>query len=262
MTEKQREAAYKEIAARYLEEYGSSLHQELAELNKAPPYNTTRLDSLVKTGISKKPGRNPWQPVLLVAAMAAVVGLVVWAIPKDDSILYNGDMTMASSAAMDESATSEAAQEALPEEAPADAPETAADAQADVQEPETGGGPMTGGDSGAASSWAADKEVPAIPISFELPANLWVQDAEQDVGQSVYYLGDTGLDDVVMTMELSDELYVRDDLEELTLGDDIVYGVSYPEYNLLTFQKEDIVYTLTCKYDAETILSLGESILM
>lgn len=257
MTEKQREAAYKEIAARYLEEYGSSLHRELAALEQSPPYNTTRLDSLVKVGVSQK-GRNPWQPVLWVATMAAVIGLVVWAIPKDDSILYNGNMTTASSAAMDEGASSEAAQEAAPE-AGEDA--VMEEAPADAQDAATQGGIMTGGGD-AADSLAAHKEAPVIPISFELPANLWVQDAEQDVGQSVYYLGDTGLDDVVMTMERSNELYVRDDLVEITVGDAVAYGVSYPEYSLLTFYKEDIVYTLTCKYNAETILSLGESILM
>lgn len=101
-----------------------------------------------------------------------------------------------------------------------------------------------------------------IPLSFTLPPEFQVGDTKLDNGKSVYYLSNRWLDDVVMTLEVSEEGVFRDGLTQIEIGGVMTYGMSGPDYCLLTFEKEEVVYVLTCKHDINTLVSLGQSILV
>lgn len=101
-----------------------------------------------------------------------------------------------------------------------------------------------------------------IPLSFELPDNLSVENSELDNGKTIYYLHNTQLDDVVMTLEKTTaENVAHDGLVEIQINQSTAYGMSGPDYNLLTFQKEDIAYVLTCEHDINTLIGLSKHIL-
>jgi len=103
-----------------------------------------------------------------------------------------------------------------------------------------------------------------LPLSFTIPDRFSVMSVEQDVNKTVYRLNDNKLDDVVITLERSGDLSRYDTLTELTIRGNSAFGSSGNGYNLLTFKDEgsDILYVLTCKYDINTLVLMGNSIMV
>ena len=99
-----------------------------------------------------------------------------------------------------------------------------------------------------------------IPLSFSLPENLSVADTELDNGQSVYYLSDRYEDNVVMTLEKTD-FEPGEGLTAIRINGSAAYTRATADYQLLTFRKDGVLYTLTCRYELGTLLKLGEQIL-
>lgn len=99
-----------------------------------------------------------------------------------------------------------------------------------------------------------------IPLSFSLPENLSVADTELDNGQSVYYLSDRYEDNVVMTLEKTD-FEPGEGLTAIRINGSAAYTRATADYQLLTFCKDGVLYTLTCRYELGTLLNLGEQIL-
>jgi len=203
---------FRQIAGQYVEQYGQSLKQELAELKKsASPSVTPGLDRRVKRGI-RAPDRK--RNIRIIGALAACLALVLL-IPR--LALLSEPRSTSSEAPMEQS-------EAITEEG-----------QSAVME--------------------------IIPLSFALPDNLSVENVKLDQGKSVYFLNNTQLDDVVMTLEMTPGYIAHEGLVEIKISQSTVYGVSGPDYNLLTFQKEGVAYVLTCKHDINTLIALSRSIL-
>lgn len=100
-----------------------------------------------------------------------------------------------------------------------------------------------------------------LPLNFALPANFTVAGKELDNGKSVYYLSDANLDDVVMTMELDPLEDVFAGLKLLTINNSQAYYKYSRDFSMLAFEHDSITYVLTCKYDVNTLIPLGEAIL-
>ena len=83
---------------------------------------------------------------------------------------------------------------------------------------------------------------------------------EQDGEKTIYHLDDSMLDDVVITLERSGDISRYDTLTEIPIGGRNAFGSSGNGYNLLAFVDEDsdILYVLTCKFDINTLVLLGE----
>lgn len=121
---------------------------------------------------------------------------------------------------------------------------------------------LTGPSSKGPDSTLTPSESPApIALSAPLPQGFTQQGFEQDQGQSIYYLEQQALDHVVMTLEHGDLLSDTRGLIPVKLGDATVYGAQTDSYNLLTFAKDGVVYTLTCRYDINTLTALAEAII-
>lgn len=124
----------------------------------------------------------------------------------------------------------------------------------------------SGGMSSSAASSAASSMAPAeaqpLPLTFALPGQFSVAGVELDQGKTVYTLDNSQLDPVVMTLEQNADTAFLETLTPLTLEGRQVYGLSEDRYQLLAFEQEGILYTLTCQHDLNTLAELGRSILL
>lgn len=231
-----REQFYKRAAAEYAESYGAELRRELEELEQSGAvYVTPGLDRRVMNAVGreKRVRRGRWIGLLAAGIALAVI------VP---GVLRQRELGIAGSGSSAQAAPEAAAQQAEPElELDEAAPEPDQDA------------------GGIAESRASSLE--PIPLSFELPGNFSVAAFEQDYGKSVYTLANTELDDVVLTLEYSGPEASFDGFVEIGIGDNTAYGRSTPDYSLLMFEKRDIVYTLSCRYDINTLVGLSKKIL-
>ena len=87
-----------------------------------------------------------------------------------------------------------------------------------------------------------------------------MENCKQDLGQTIYYLKDQQEDDVIMTLEKG----ALPDVSALTrysVDGYAAYGRETADYQLLLFQKDGILYTLTCRYRMDTLLQLAKNIL-
>lgn len=100
-----------------------------------------------------------------------------------------------------------------------------------------------------------------IPLSFTLPPQFTQTAFEQDREKSIYYLDDALKDNVVMTLVNASDIPERDALTKLQIGGTDVYAASEEGYRFLTFVSDGVLYELTCQYDINTLLLLGEAIL-
>ena len=100
-----------------------------------------------------------------------------------------------------------------------------------------------------------------IPISFTLPQNLSVADSNLDRGQSVYALDNTDGDHVVMALEKNAGLPDITELRSVTINGQEAYALQRADYQFLVFEKDNVTYTLTCRYQIDTLVSLGKNIL-
>lgn len=100
------------------------------------------------------------------------------------------------------------------------------------------------------------------PIAFtaSLPANLSISDTRQDRGQTIYYLKDTRGDDVVMALERA-ELPDTQGMQVRRINGTAVYTEETADYAVLIFRRGGVVYTLTCRYELNTLLTAAEKIL-
>lgn len=231
-----REQFYKRAAAEYAESYGAELRRELEELEQSGAvYVTPGLDRRVMNAVGreKRVRRGRWIGLLAAGIALAVI------VP---GVLRQRELGIAGSGSSAQAAPEAAAQQAEPEfELDEAAPEPDQDA------------------GGIAESRASSLE--PIPLSFELPGNFSVESFEQDYGKSVYTLANTELDDVVLTLEYSGPEASFDGFVEIGIGDNTAYGRSTPDYSLLMFEKRDIVYTLSCRHDINTLVGLSKKIL-
>lgn len=96
-----------------------------------------------------------------------------------------------------------------------------------------------------------------IPLAAPLPDGFTQAGFEQDYGQSIYYIEDEYMDDVIAVLEKTDEFVVSTNLTEIVLGDYIAYGTQTDAYSLLTYRIDDVQYTFTCRHDINTLIRLG-----
>lgn len=112
----------------------------------------------------------------------------------------------------------------------------------------------------SSSGEETDGTVSSIAFTATLPANLSVADTRQDKGQTIYYLEDTQGDDVVMTLERA-PLPDTTGMDVRRIDGTRVYTRTTADYALLMFRLKGVTYTLTCRYELDTLLEAAEEIL-
>ena len=99
-----------------------------------------------------------------------------------------------------------------------------------------------------------------VPLSFTLPQNLTVAGMEQDKGQSIYYLQDIMGDDVVLILEETDRPAETESMRLIYINGLPVYVRETNDYNLATLKKDGILYTMSCKYELDTLTDICMSL--
>jgi hypothetical protein len=100
-----------------------------------------------------------------------------------------------------------------------------------------------------------------ISLSFQVPAGFTQTEMEQDQGKSIYYFDDQKGDHVVLTLEETDAPIDDSSYTQLDINNASVYAASREGYHIMTFEKDQVLYTLTCRYDVNTLLRFSEKIL-
>lgn len=99
-----------------------------------------------------------------------------------------------------------------------------------------------------------------IALAFELPETMEVSKVEQDKGQTIYYIADNNLDHVVLTAEKGDDVVLSGFLHRTQMNGTSVYYKDLTDYKIVEVNKDGILYTLTCKYDINTLMAITEKI--
>lgn len=216
---------YEKLANSYVEQEGSRILDELDELNaRGESYVTGLFDARIKKRISA----NKRARTTRVAALISAACIVLVIAPAIIRVLNNKSTT--------------------------DTPEYSSE-------------------SGVADNAASEEAAPpretgtlyeVIALSANLSNNFSIESYEQDVSKTVYYIDDTYSDDVVLTLEKIEHAKAleTDELSELIINGHLAYGYYGPDYSIVTFEADGIVYSMTCKHDINTLVSLSESILV
>lgn len=233
-----RELFYRQLAALYADADGERLLRERAALEQD---SVQRITPGLDRRVRAIPGRAKRRRNTRIAGLIAAVLVIALLAPQLLRYNQQNDVAAAPEATTESAAPGEMApaEQGADEAVPEAAPEMAEDAPA---------------------AGAGDYEI--IPLSATLPANLTQIGVEQDNAQSIYYLSDQRQDDVVLTMEYSDSGPATDGLVQIDLDGHTTWGAVTGDYSLLTFEQDGILYTMTCKYDINTLLPLGRSILI
>lgn len=220
MKKNKTEHIYEHIAKEYSDYTGEKLRRESQSLPPFPDETVNRLDSRVASQIRALKIRR----FTRLAGLTAACLLLVMAVPLVYLIKNTGSMNSADSSS--ESAASDSSEA-----------------------------------SDTTESAAAESSGELIPLSFSLPDNFSVSDSKTDDGVSVYYLTDTHADDVVLQLEYTDTASPAfDSLKPVTIAGNEAYGFASGSFKMLSFIHGDILYTLTCKYDFNTLISISKNI--
>lgn len=239
------DALYRQIAELYAKADGERLLRERAEIETD---GVQRITPGLDRRVRDIPARAKRRRYTRIAGLVAAALLLVAVAPQ---LLRGNRWSDLSGAPMASSAEAPADEQATEEAAPEQEDAVADELQVAEAEPEAG----------EAESPAGAGEYEVIPLSFALPANLSVIGVEQDNAQSVYFLSDQLQDDVVMTLEYSEQGPVTDGLLEIEIDGVSTWGTATADYSLLTFESGGILYKLTCRHDINTLVDLGRSIL-
>ncbi len=221
MDEKRQDALFEEMAKQYADVYGEALRWEQAQMERENLRYATPRMDAKMAALRRGKTRRVWTRVVPVAAACVVLAVLV-------PVLASRFSTQ-------------------PLAPPAQS--VAAEAAAGADNAPADGSP------------AAEEAL--LPMDFDLPANFTVAAAKLDNGKSVYALEDDAQDDVVLVMEPEAQLTPEDTagMRQIEVNGQVAYVQDKPDYKLLTFEKDGVVYTLTCRYDVNTLLGLGREIL-
>ena len=113
----------------------------------------------------------------------------------------------------------------------------------------------------ASADFTQEITAPRFMNAANLPEAFSIVSEKEDNGRMIYYISDENLDDVVMTLEYSgNSENWNEGLVKIESGDFSGFAKSEDSYHLLAFEKNNIQYTLTCKYDINTLIAVGKYI--
>lgn len=100
-----------------------------------------------------------------------------------------------------------------------------------------------------------------IPLHFTLPQDYTLQSAELDQGESMYHILDPYRDEIILSLKtgaLSPEIasYPISEINGFA-----VYGLSGEGYALMTFERDGVVFVLSCRSGMADLETLAEVIL-
>lgn len=256
LRENKEELFFKKIALKYAKADGLALKEEARKINtreinsKASDWDTHALDLRIKK-LTRPKKRNITKWAGYISLAAACLAFIIWGAFGISKNMSKGESTQMA-------ATDAAAETGYLE------PEAAADQAMDESAANSPASDEAGGYANSDSEAVAEvtgEDAKLIPISFELPSNLYVSSSKVDQGESVYRLSNIYNDEIVLIMKEGQLDDAYREYHEETIDGYTVYGYSQAGCQLLAFEKDGITYVITCRYDMGTLIDLTQHIL-
>lgn len=248
---KKQDDIFKELAARYTEIDSEMLKEQYRKIEKDDTINTSpQLDIRVHQNISKKKTRTYITKVCQLAAGLLILMLAGYTMnhitigtsknsgmdksesriqsPGDGEQDYHSDMSDSISGTQNANADTQVAGKSL---------ETSNEDTDD----------------------AAKDDI--IPLEAALPDNFSITNIVQDGSETIYNIADTNNDGVILTICKSDGTMDIDGFEQININQTPAYVLEEDDYILLKFEKDGCLYSLTCKYNVNTLIQISESII-
>ncbi|GEM_PF-418479 len=245
---------FRQIASDYVDAWGKSLQEEQKELEQdsALAFHP-RMDQKV---LGQAAARKRRRTAGALGALAACLALAIL-LPRASNMGMGSTSQYAAAPSTEKNAAEIArVPEALPDDqafALAEPEEDRLDAQA---LPES----ALEKDSPAESAPLPEQGNGVIPLPFTLPEHLTILSAEREGEKSVYYLESASSDPIVLTLESTSHSPDTEGLIPVDIDGQTVYTATRPEEQFLTFQKDGILYEMTCP-DLEALIALSRAIL-
>ena len=236
---------FKRLAQGYAQQLGEETRKELDALQAAGyPTDTRRLDRRVLGQTTQRRRKTGW--IAGVVAAALLLTLVPMAV-RNAANPQRSDTAQSDTHAPDMAAEATGAPD-ITAEAPSDS-DTAAKT---TGTPEMTGTPET----------TDDTDIPAVLVALSaLPEGFSIADSWQDHGQSIYRLANAAQDDVVVTLEPGGQQATRG-LTPVTVLSTPAWATANADYALLTYQQGNVLVTMTCRYDVNTLVALGTGLVL
>lgn len=231
------EHIFKHMAEEYIEFQGEKLKRERQELERDGIPELHSLDIKVKKAMSGKR-----KVIISIAGLAAACLLLLIAIP---ALRITGGYSGAAGSSIDaESELSTATVQSASE-----SQIMGAQQHSDSEEKDSVAGEI--------DSYQLQM---APNMDFELPDQYAVTGFTQEEGKAIYYLEHDAAGEIVVEIEQGGQLK-NENFEVVSINGIDVYTLFTGEEQLLTFKKNDLLYTLCCSQDADSLMSLAGSIL-
>ena len=100
-----------------------------------------------------------------------------------------------------------------------------------------------------------------IPLDFTLPPQFTIVETVVDRNITSYKIEDTrGGDDVVITLEKTKADLDTDGFTLIIVDGRGVYVKDYADYKLLIFKRNNVIYTLSCRHDINTLIMIYKNV--
>lgn len=100
-----------------------------------------------------------------------------------------------------------------------------------------------------------------ITLSVNLPEKYNISQIKQDKEETIYFIHNSTNDDVILTIKKSDNNLEIEGLKKISINNTMAYGLAKKDYSIIKFEKDGNLYTLTCKYDYNTLIEISKIIL-
>lgn len=249
MSKQHSDDLFRQIACRYVDNWGERLQGEQAALGQEEVRSLTHgLDRRVLGTIRARKRRRAFGTAgalaacLLLAVLLprmAGIGITRSAAP---SLEMASDAAGLAQGEADEGAAFDLAGKTVPQEEAAGEAAPAPSAPTPRDTPE---------------SLGENADGPVIPLPFSLPEEVIVLWAKQDGEKSVYHLGGALPEEVTLTLESTNRAPDTRDLTSLSIDGEMVFGSTRPDHPFLTFQRDGILYELSCRQELDTLIALS-----
>lgn len=98
-------------------------------------------------------------------------------------------------------------------------------------------------------------------ISSKLPAEYKLTDINYDMDKTIYYIASNTQNNIILTLEEAGGDFDKDIFKEAVINDTKVYGLVKNDFNVLIYEKDNLLYKLTSIYNYEDLIELSKNLI-
>lgn len=98
-------------------------------------------------------------------------------------------------------------------------------------------------------------------LSAKLPNGYNVTDVDYDNGKTIYYIANDTKNEIVLTTEAFSGELENEMFQEININNTRVYGLVKNDYSVITYEKDNILYKLTSKYNYHDLIEISKNLI-